>query len=115
MCAIVVTKAHDFHEKQADLAEMRSPLFLCLTWCDFRNYTAYIMSKAQDKTVFGSVAEFMRATGMSDTELAEYLDVDRSEAVRLRQGRTYRSLLKPLKVSKKCKVPIEKLAPSNAA
>lgn len=73
------------------------------------------MSKAQDTKQFASVAEFMRATGMSDTELAEYLDVDRSEAVRLRQGRTFRSLVKPLKIAKKCKVPIERLAPQTAA
>jgi transcriptional regulator with XRE-family HTH domain len=73
------------------------------------------MPKAQDDKKFNSVAEFMEATGMSDTELAEYLDVDRSEAVRLRHGRTFRSLVKPLKIAKKCKVPIERLAPSTAA
>jgi transcriptional regulator with XRE-family HTH domain len=73
------------------------------------------MPKAQDDKKFDSVAEFMRASGMTDTELAKYLDVDRSEAVRLRRGRKYRSLVKPLMVSKKCKVPIERLAPTNAA
>jgi CRP-like cAMP-binding protein len=73
------------------------------------------MSKARDNKEFASVAEFMQAVGMTDTELAEYLDVDRSEAVRLRQGRRFRSLIKPLRISKKCKVPIERLAPPNAA
>lgn len=73
------------------------------------------MAKAQDDKQFNSVADFMAATGMSDTELAEYLDVDRSEAVRLRQGRRFRSLVKPLRIAKKCKVPIERLAPTNAA
>lgn len=73
------------------------------------------MAKAQDEKRFNSVAEFMEATGMNDAELAEYLDVDRTEACRLRQGRTYRSLIKPLKIAKKCKMPIERLAPSNAA
>lgn len=73
------------------------------------------MSKAQDKKEFESVAEFMKAVGMTDNELAEYLDVDRSEAVRLRQGRKFRSLIKPLRIAKKCKVPIERLAPPAAA
>ena len=73
------------------------------------------MSKAQDDKKFDSVAEFMQAAGMTDTELAAYLDVDRSEAVRLRQGRKFRSLVKPLRISKKCKVPIERLAPPTAA
>jgi transcriptional regulator with XRE-family HTH domain len=73
------------------------------------------MAKAQDDKKFETVADFMRASRMTDAELAEYLDVDRSEAVRIRQGRTYRSLLKPLKISKMCKVPIERLAPTKVA
>lgn len=73
------------------------------------------MSKRDATTVFNSVADFMKATGMNDNELAEYLDIDRSEAVRLRQGRVFRSLVKPLRVSRKCKVPIERLAPETAA
>lgn len=72
------------------------------------------MAKAHDAK-FASVAEFVKATGMSDAELAEYLDVDRTEALRIRQGRTYRSLIKPMRVSRKCKVPIENLLPPNAA
>lgn len=71
-------------------------------------------TKTNDKQ-FNSVAEFMERTGLSDTELATLLDVDRSEAVRLRQGRKFRSLVKPLKVSRVCRVPIEKLAPPTAA
>lgn len=73
------------------------------------------MTKTHEEKRFNSVAEFMEATGMSDTELAAYLDVDRSEAVRLRQGRVFRSLVKPLKIAKRCKVPIERLAPTTAA
>lgn len=71
--------------------------------------------KANTERKFNSVAEFMESTGLSDNDLAKLLDVDRSEAVRLRQGRKYRSLVKPLRVSKVCRVPIEKLAPANAA
>jgi transcriptional regulator with XRE-family HTH domain len=75
----------------------------------------YMKTKANITRQFNSVAEFMDASGLSDTELAKLLDVDRSEVVRLRQGRKFRSLVKPLKVARVCRVPIEKLAPSNAA
>lgn len=73
------------------------------------------MPKPNDHKGFSSVAEFMRASGLNDAELAKLLDIDRSEATRLRLGRTYRSLIKPLRISKVCKVPIESLAPSKAA
>lgn len=76
---------------------------------------AYMRNKSPNNKQFNSVAEFMSSTGLSDTELAKLLDVDRSEAVRLRQGRKFRSLVKPLKVARVCRVPIEKLAPPNAA
>lgn len=73
------------------------------------------MPKANDHKKFTTVAEFMRASGLNDADLAKLLDVDRSEATRLRLGRKYRSLLKPLKIAKVCNVPIESLAPSKAA
>jgi len=73
------------------------------------------MAKSSDDKKFQSVADFMRASGLTDAELAKLLDIDRSEATRLRLGRTYRSLIKPLRISKLCKVPIEALAPSKAA
>lgn len=76
---------------------------------------AYMRTKSKDIEQFNSVAEFMHKTGLSDADLAKLLDVDRSEAVRLRQGRKFRSLVKPLKVARVCRVPIEKLAPPNAA
>jgi len=83
--------------------------------CEFIRYAALIMAKASEGRQFKSVAEFMAASGLNDEQLAKLLDIDRSEATRLRLGRVYRSLLKPLKVSKVCGVPIERLAPSRAA
>lgn len=76
---------------------------------------AHMRTRNPNTKQFNSVAEFMESTGLSDTELAKLLDVDRSEAVRLRQGRKFRSLVKPLKVARVCRVPIEKLAPPTAA
>lgn len=73
------------------------------------------MRKQNPNKQFRSVAEFMEASGLGDTELAKLLDIDRSEATRLRLGRSYRSLIKPLRVSRLCRVPIEKLAPPSAA
>jgi transcriptional regulator with XRE-family HTH domain len=86
-----------------------------LASCDFIGYSAYIMPKAHDSKRFNTVAEFMRASGLNDAELAKLLDIDRSEATRLRLGRTYRSLIKPLKIARVCSVPIESLAPFKAA
>lgn len=73
------------------------------------------MAKTSDDKKFNSVAEFMRASGLNDAELAKLLDVDRTEVTKLRNGRVYRSLIKPLRISRLCKVPIERLAPPNAA
>lgn len=86
-----------------------------LTVCEIIRHTLHIMAKASEPKQFKSVAEFMAASGLNDEALAKLLDIDRSEATRLRLGRVYRSLLKPLKVSKVCGVPIERLAPSRAA
>jgi len=70
---------------------------------------------AQQTRLFKSVAEFMESTGLTATQLAVILGVHRSEVTRLRQGRKYRSLVMPLKVSRVCRVPIERLAPSTVA
>lgn len=71
-------------------------------------------TKTNDKQ-FNSVAEFMAQSGLTDGDLAKLLDCDRSEATKLRLGRLFRSLRKPLKVSRVCRVPIEKLAPPISA
>lgn len=73
------------------------------------------MAKSSDTKEFKSVAEFMKASGLNDADLAKLLDVDRTEVTKLRNGRTYRSLIKPLRISRLCKVPIERLAPPTAA
>lgn len=67
------------------------------------------MSKTSEKPSYESVAEFMRATGLDDRDLAKLLDVDRSLATKLRLGHKFRSLRGPLKVAQKCRVPIERL------
>lgn len=115
MRLILVAKSHDFRPFCAILVAGRNSLKIVLALCDFIRNTAVIMKKSLDANRFNTVAEFMRASGLNDAELAKLLDIDRSEATRLRLGRTYRSLIKPLKISKVCKVPIESLAPAKAA
>lgn len=73
------------------------------------------MAKTSDKPEFNSVADFMKASGLNDADLAKLLDVDRTEVTKLRNGRVYRCLIKPLRISRLCKVPIERLAPPSAA
>lgn len=64
---------------------------------------------------FKSVAEFAEKRNLRDWQLAELLGVDRSQATKLRRGKKYRSLSEPLRVARLCKIPIEALAPSEAA
>ena len=72
-------------------------------------------TKRTIKPKFKSVAEFADKQNLRDWQLAELLGVDRSQATKLRNGKKYRSLVEPLKVAKLCGIPIEALAPSEAA
>lgn len=67
------------------------------------------------RTKYKTVAEFADAKNLRDWQLAELLGCDRSQATKLRRGKKYRSLVEPLKVAKLCSIPIEALAPSEAA
>ena len=64
---------------------------------------------------YRSVAEFAEAKNLRDWQLAELLGVDRSQATKLRRGKKYRSLIEPMNVAKVCGIPIEALAPIEAA
>lgn len=67
------------------------------------------MSKTSEKPQYESVAEFMRASGLDDAQLAKLLDCDRSLVTKLRLGHKFRSLRRPLQIAKTCKVPVERL------
>lgn len=73
------------------------------------------MTNRTAKPKFKSVAEFAERRGLLDRELAVVLGVDRSQATKLRRGKKYRSLVEPLKIAKVCGIPIEALAPTEAA
>lgn len=67
------------------------------------------------KPRYRSVAEFAAANGLKDWQLAELLGCHRAQATKLRRGRGYRSLVEPLRVAKRCQIPIEALLPAEAA
>lgn len=74
-----------------------------------------IMTKRKIKR-YSSVAEFADDKGLKTYELARLLQVHPTQASKLRNGgKRYRSLLEPLRIAKACNIPIENLAPKNAA
>lgn len=73
------------------------------------------MTKRQVKQ-YSSVAAFADDKGLKTVELARLLEVHPSQASKLRSGKKkYRSLVEPLRIAKRCNVPIENLAPKTAA
>ena len=74
-----------------------------------------MVTKRAPKPKYRSVAEFAAKKNLRDWELAIMLGCGRSQATKLRRGKRYRSLVEPLRVSKVCGIPIEALAPTEAA
>lgn len=73
------------------------------------------MTKRQPKQ-YSSVAAFADDKDLKTVELARLLEVHPSQASKLRTGKKkYRSLIEPLRIAKVCNMPIENLAPKNAA
>lgn len=65
---------------------------------------------------FSSVGAFADAMDLKTVELARLLEVHPSQASKLRRGvKKYRSLVEPLRIAKRCNMPIENLAPKTAA
>ncbi len=75
----------------------------------------HMKTKRTPNPKYRSVADFANKKGLRDWELAILLGVVRSQASKLRRGKKYRSLVEPLKVARVCDIPIEALAPSEAA
>lgn len=68
-----------------------------------------------EKKNFRSVAEWMAYHGYTDQSAANLLGLDRTEVLRLRRGKKYRSLRTPLRVSRMTRVPIENLVATDVA
>jgi hypothetical protein len=73
------------------------------------------MTKRQTKR-YPSVAAFADDLDLKTIELARLLEVHPSQASKLRTGKKkYRSLIEPLRIAKRCNMPVENLAPKTAA
>lgn len=88
--------------------------FFCLTGCREFGIIAVKMPKRKQKT-YPSVAAFAADKGLKGIELARLLEVHPSQASKLVNGKKYRSLVEPLRIAKRCQMPIEALAPKSAA
>lgn len=65
---------------------------------------------------FPSVAAFADAMDLKTIELARLLEVSAPQASKLRTGKKkYRSLLEPIRIARRCNMPIENLAPKAVA
>ena len=60
---------------------------------------------------YSSVAAFADDLNLKTIELARLLEVHQSQASKLRTGKKkYRSLVEPLRIAKRCNMPVENLA-----
>ena len=75
----------------------------------------FMMRKSHGTKKFKSLAEAMDALGYTDQQAADILDMDRSRITRLRRGEKFACLRKPLLIARTFNVPIENLAPADAA
>lgn len=67
-------------------------------------------SKAKSVKTYQSIGQFAEAMGWRDADLARYLGCSLPEANKLRHGKTFRGLMRPLRIARQCRVPIENLA-----
>ena len=73
------------------------------------------MKRSTHPKRFNTVAEAMRAKGLTDQQLADIVQCDRSWITRLRQGHPIRSLRTPLRVAEVLEVPVAVLYRSDVA
>jgi transcriptional regulator with XRE-family HTH domain len=73
------------------------------------------MTRKTHRKTFKTVAEALKALGLTHQEAAELAQVDRTWITRLNRGRKLKALNAPLRISRALQVPIESLAESDAA
>lgn len=73
------------------------------------------MSRKSHVGPFRTVAEAMRAMGLTDQRLADAVQCDRTWITRIRRGMKLRTLTTPIRISRTLNVPIESLADDDAA
>ena len=73
------------------------------------------MTRKAHPKQFKSVAEAMKALGLTDQQAADLAQVDRTWITRIRRGMKLRALTTPIRIAKALRVPIEALADKDAA
>lgn len=74
-----------------------------------------MVRKSHSKQKYSSVAEACAALNLTDQAAADLVGMDRSRMTRIRGGEKFKCLTVPMRISKKLRVPIEHLAPADAA
>lgn len=74
-----------------------------------------MVRKSHNKRKFATVAEALEALNLTDQAAADLVDMDRSRMTRIKGGEKFKCLTVPLRIAKKLRVPIENLAPVDAA
>lgn len=73
------------------------------------------MARKTHQAQFKTVAEAMRALGLTDQKLADAVGCDRTWITRIRGGEKLSSLKTPIRICRLLNVPIEALADKDAA
>lgn len=73
------------------------------------------MTRKTHPKQFKTVAEAMKAKGLTDQKLADEVGCDRTWITRVRQGMKLKTLRTPLRISRVLNVPVEALAEPDAA
>lgn len=73
------------------------------------------MTRKAHPKQFKTVAEAMKALGLTDQKLADAAKCDRTWITRIRRGMKLKTLNTPIRICKALNVPIEALADQDAA
>jgi len=73
------------------------------------------MTRKTHHKQFKTVAEAMKAQGLTDQKLADAVGCDRTWITRVRQGFKLKSLRNPVRIARFLNVPVEALSDADAA
>lgn len=75
----------------------------------------FMVPKSNRKGKYPTVAAACAALKLTDQAAADLVGMDRTRMTRIRGGERFKCLTVPLRIAKKLGVPIENLAPADAA
>jgi transcriptional regulator with XRE-family HTH domain len=71
--------------------------------------------KTHGKPKFRDLRDFKTQSHLTNDKIAALVGLDRTTVTKLLGGLRFKSLVTPLRIAKLCSVPIESLAPEDAA